>query len=132
MNKSIVAAIALAAISSAYAAPQVVADNSDSVQVPGITQHKLTQDEFKNYEIPYRLTDGQMLKFTQDYNLYYTQIRGEPKARIYPRAPGVFMTAAGTRIEFRDEGETVAVTNLERLPMAVTMPATGRVITASR
>lgn len=132
MNKSILAAIALAAMSSAYAAPQVLGDKADSVQISAASQYKLAPSEFKDYEIPYRLEGGKVLKFTQDFNLYYTQIKGEPKARIYPRGPGVFMTAAGARIEFRDGGETVAVTNLERLPMAVAMQPSGQVVSASR
>lgn len=134
MNKSnfaIAAAIALATMSNAYAEPQVAGASADSVQITA-KAYKLAPNEFDDYEYAYQLENGQILKFSQRVTTFYTQLRGEPKEQIFARAPGVFVTAAGARIEFRDAGETVAVTNLERLPMAVKMPATGRTMMASR
>lgn len=126
------AAIALAASATAYAAPQTPVAADESVQITGKTQYKLAPNEFDDYEYAYQLENGQVLKFSQRVTTFYTQLRGEPKTQIFARAPGVFMTAAGARIEFRDAGETVAVSNLERLPMAVAMPVTGRVMMARR
>lgn len=133
MKLSILAAAVAVSVlaTSAIAAPQEPAVDG-SVQIQGKTHYKVAANEFDDYDYAYQLENGQILKFSQRVTSFYTQIRGEPKEQIFARAPGVFMTAAGTRIEFRDAGESVAITNLERLPMAVQMPATGRVMTASR
>lgn len=126
------AAAAAFAMSTAYAAPQVVGDDADSVQIKAKSAYKVAPNEFDDYDYSYRLDDGRVIKFSQRVTTFYTQLKGEPKTQIFARAPGVFVTAQGTRIEFRDAGETVAITNLERLPMAVAMPATGKVHMAAR
>lgn len=129
---ALTATVALAALSTAHAAPQVVGDDADSVQIKAKSGYKVAPNEFDDYAYSYRLDDGRVIKFSQRVTTFHAQLKGEPKTRIFERAPGVFVTARGTRIEFRDAGETVAITNLERLPMAVAMPATGKVHLAAR
>ncbi|MES2261070.1 MAG: gel scht [Pseudomonadota bacterium] len=126
------AAFALATMSAAHAAPQVLGDAADSVQIHARANYKVAPNEFNDYEYAYRLDDGKVIKFSQRVTSFYVQLKGEPKVQIFARAPGVFVTEAGARMEFRDAGETVAISRLERLPMAQAMPASDRVYVAAR
>lgn len=126
MNTSL-RTVALAAawmgMACAYAGPQqVTAQSSESVQIQAPSSYKLAPNEFNDYNYTYQLEDGQQLRFTQRVNTYYVQLHGQEKTRIYGHAPGVFMTASGVRMEFRDEGEQVAIQNFERLPMTAKLP----------
>lgn len=135
MKQSLIAAaaaVAFATVSFAHAAPQAASDRAESVQIKAPENYKAAAGEFDDYAYSYQLDDGHVIKFTQRVTTFYAQLKGEPRVQIFERAPGVFVTAAGTRMQFRNEGETVAISNLERMPMAVAMPDTGKVYLASR
>ncbi|MYN08546.1 hypothetical protein [Pseudoduganella aquatica] len=135
MKKAFVAMAAAAALSifasGAIAGPQVVGDNADSVQIKR-SGYKLAPAEFNEYANLFVLDSGSKIKFSSTVNRYYAEVPGESRTEMYPQAPGVFKTAAGTRIEFREGGDVVAIDNLERLPMAHKMPATGVTVLARR
>ncbi|WP_157201568.1 hypothetical protein [Massilia sp. Root418] len=135
MKKTCVAMAAAAALSfmamGASAAPQAAGDKSDSVQIKRAS-YKLSPSEFSDYAHLFVLSNGAKIKFTNSVNRYYAELPGEGRTEMYPQAPGVFKTAAGTRFEFRQEGEVVAIDQLERLPMAQAMAASGVTVLARR
>ncbi len=126
---TIAAAIALTSLSTAYAAPQVLGDaKSDSVQIKAPGDFHMKPQEFEDYAYNYYLSNDDVIKFSQNVAHYYAQVRGERKAEMFPIAPGVFMTAAGTKVEFGDDGFSVTISNYERLPMANVLPADTMVV----
>ena len=135
MKKAFVAMAAAAALSfianGAAAGPQVVGDTSDSVQIKR-SNYKLSPSEFNDYAHLFVLSTGTKIKFTNSVNRYYAELPGDGRTEMYPQAPGVFKTAAGTRFEFREGGDVVAIDNLERLPMAQAIAATGVTVLARR
>lgn len=90
----------------------------DTVKVSGKT-YKLAPQEFSQYGDRYQLDTGDTLLLRQQVNRYFTQIKGQAEVELFGRAPGVFETAEGTRLEFRQDAEIMTVTGLVRLPGAV-------------
>ena len=135
MKRTFVAMAATAALSflaaGAAAGPQVIGDKADSVQIKR-AGYKLSPSEFNDYAHLFMLSNGTKIKFTNSVNRYYAELPGDGRVEMYPQAPGVFKTAAGTRFEFREEGELVAIDNLERLPMAQAMHAASGVTVLAR
>jgi hypothetical protein len=113
---SIAAALVLT-VSAAHAA-----DTSVHIKAtPG--GYHMMQEEFHDYKKSYQLTNGQVVEFSQRVAHYYTQLDHGVRVEIFPVAKGVFVTDAGTRIEFRDEAESIAISNFEKLPLAGHLPA---------
>lgn len=126
---TIAAAIALTSLSTAYAGPQVVGDaKSDSVQIKAPDGYHIKPQDFAEYAYSYSLSNDDVIKFSQRVSHFYAQVAGEKKAEMFAVAPGVFMTAAGTKVEFRDDGYSVVISNYERLPMASVLPADTMVV----
>ena len=114
---SIAAALALSSMSVAHA-------EDSSVQIKANpSRYYLAPGEFAEFKNTYELTNGQILKFTQSGNRYYTQLDKGERVRLFAVSPTAFVTAAGTRISFSEQGETVGVSNFEKLPMAAKLPA---------
>lgn len=117
------AALAAAWVAAAYAfaEPQAaVVSGSDRVEVTA--PYKLAPQEFNDYAYSYIMNNGQRITFTQRVSHYFTQLRGEPRMEIFARSPGVFVTATGAKVEFRDDGDVVAINNYERLVTSVKLP----------
>jgi hypothetical protein len=79
--------------------------------------------EFSDYRGLYQLTNGQRIAFRERMNRFYATLGDGEPVRIFPTSRNTFLTAEGAHIEFRDEGDTVAIANYERLPMAGNLPA---------
>ena len=79
--------------------------------------------DFADFRNAYELTNGQILRFTQSGNQFYTQLDEGERVRIFASSPTAFVTEAGTRIVFTEQGETVGISNFEKLPMAAKLPA---------
>jgi hypothetical protein len=118
VNHIVLKVLALAVL--AGVSTVVAAQESSTVQVPakGQSSYRLAPQEFSNYEQRYLLDNGVTLRMTEKRRHYYTQLHSQQPVEVYPIAPGVFVSAMGTRLEFGDEGETIAVTHLDRLPYA--------------
>ncbi len=118
-----VLAVAGPAIAAAQLAPAPAAGASN-IQVTigkhslASTPYVLAPQEFSNYAQPYRLESGLVLTFEQRSHRYFTRMRNEAKVEIFPQAEGVFTAADGTLFVFRNGGESIAVSHLERLPFA--------------
>jgi hypothetical protein len=106
----------------AFAEPQsAVSSGSDLVQITA-PSYKLAPQEFNDYASSYILDNGQRITFTQRAAHYYAQLWREPRMEIFARAPGVFVTATGAQMAFRDDGDVVAISNYERLVSSVKLP----------
>jgi hypothetical protein len=126
---TIAAAIALTSLPTAYAAPQAQGEAKDaSVHIKAPDGFRMRPQEFEDYAYPYHLSNDDTIQFSQRVAHYFAQVSGQKKTEMFAVAPGVFMTAAGTRVEFRDDGFTVLISNYERLPMAGVLPADTTVI----
>lgn len=90
----------------------------DKVQISG-KAYKLAPQEFSQYGNSYQLDTGNTLLLRQQVNRYFTQIKGQPEVELFGRAPGVFETASGTRLEFRNDGDVIAITGLNQIPGAI-------------
>lgn len=91
----------------------------DKVQVSG-SAYKLAPQEFEQYGNSYKLDTGDTLQLHQQVNRYFMQIKGQRAVELFGRAPGVFETSGGTRVEFRNDAEIVNITGLNQLPGAIT------------
>ena len=116
--------LALGAVAAALALPSFGASalelgEQDTVKVSSGKFYKLAPQEFQQYGKSYLLDTGETLALRQQVNRYFTQIKGQPEVELYGRAPGVFETASGTRLEFRDNADVIAITGLQQLPGAV-------------
>lgn len=118
MNHIVLKVLALAVLASVSAV--AAAQDGATVPVPAKAQpsYRLAPQEFYSYEQRYLLENGAALQMSQKRHRYYTQLHNQQPVEIHPLAPGVFVSAQGTRLEFRDEGDTIAVTHLDRLPYA--------------
>lgn len=114
----------------AYAEPQ-----ADSVQITAPQQAprtmRLAPGEFVEYAATYDLSNGQRIAFTQRGQRYFAQLEGEARTELLPRAPGVFTTMAGARMEFANKGADLTIRNYERLVTSTVLPP-GTVMMAAR
>jgi hypothetical protein len=117
---AVAAAFALTSLS-VVAAPQD--SKTESVQIKAADAFKIKAQDFQDYAYTYHLSNDDDIHFSQRVTHYYAEIRGEKKTEMFAVAPGVFVTAAGTRVEFQDDGYAVTISNYERLPMAQALPA---------
>ncbi|MES2261069.1 MAG: hypothetical protein V4724_21345 [Pseudomonadota bacterium] len=108
---------------------------TESIQIKAsaATAYRLAPQEFDQYAHPYLLDNGIVLQFHQRRRQAYTQLYNEAPVELFPLAPGKFVTALGATIEFKDDGDTIAVTHLDRMPYSGTNPISpDRVYSASR
>jgi hypothetical protein len=127
MMLSAVAALMLGG--SAYAAGPD--DPTVQIKAPEAS-YKLYKGDFDDFAHRYALSNDKYIRFAQHGRHYWANLHGEAKVQLYPIASNVFVTAAGTRVEFREQGDQVVIENYERLPMAVAMRATNVRMVASR
>jgi opacity protein-like surface antigen len=127
MMLSAVAALMLAG-SAMAAGPD---DPTVQIKAPEAS-YKLYKGDFDDFAHHYALSNDKYIRFTQSGRHYWARLKNEERVELYPIAANVFLTAAGTRVEFRDQGEQVVIDNFERLPMAVAMTATNVRVVASR
>jgi hypothetical protein len=106
-------------------------DNT-TVKIQAPQNYKLYRGGFDDYANSYALSNDKTIKFTQSGGHYWARLKLEDRVELFPVAANVFVTAAGTRVEFRDRGEEVVIENFERLPMSVAMTETNVRVVASR
>ena len=132
--KTTLLSMAVAAALSITALAHAAAPHNESVKISApavMSDFKFKPQEFADYLYSYALSNGEEMKFTQKVAHYYAEIKGQKKVEIFPVAPGEFVTQAGSRINFRDDGYALTIDNYERLPMAARLPANTTVV-ASR
>lgn len=114
----VAAALALSSLTVAHAE-----DMSVKIQSPALQRVYLSEADFHDFKNTYLLENGQEISFSARMNLYFTQIGNGDRVRIYAVSRNTFVTEAGTRIEFRDKGETVGIANFEKLATNSNLPA---------
>ncbi|MYM25613.1 gel scht [Duganella sp. FT135W] len=122
--------VAVAAALSIIAVAHAADPDNESVKIsaPSAADFKFKPQDFQEYLYTYALSNGEKLTFTQTAARYYAQIKGEQKVEIFPVASGQFVTHAGTRIAFANEGDDLSISNYERLPMTAQLPADTTVV----
>lgn len=132
-------AIALASMSAAHAQDASVPINAkagakaDAKAVGAQSaSYYVTPVEFADFAHAYRLTNGQVLKFTQSGNLYFTQLDNGQRVRLFALSRDEFVTADGAKMIFGEDGDTVGVDNFEKLPMAAKLPPNTSIMMARR
>lgn len=108
----VVAALALTSL------PVVHAEDTVNIERPRVTRYHMDASEFRSFANRYALSNGQQLAFKQAMTSRYVQLDDGEFQRIYATSPKTFVTESGVRFEFRDEGDTVAVTDFAKLPLA--------------
>lgn len=92
----------------------------------------VTPVEFADFAHAYRLTNGQVLKFTQSGNHYFTQLDDGKRVRVFALSRDEFVTADGAKMIFAEGGDAVGVDNFEKLPMAAKLPPNTTMMMARR
>ena len=119
---------ALAQTAEPGAAPQVQITRANAAPA-----YRLAPQEFDSYAHPYLLDNGIVIHFFQRRRQYFTQMYNEAPVELFPQGPGQFTTAHGAKVEFMEEGDTIAVTHLDRIPYTGLLPVSpDRVYIASR
>lgn len=136
MKKSFIGAAAALSMIVAALVPAAAQAQSDQasvpVKAPRTATYALGANEFTDYANVYKLSNGQVAKFTQQGNHYFVQLKRSLRdmqrdesmgqmgvaARLRPVGPGQFVTDSGAQLQFRAEGDEVAIDNFERLPAA--------------
>lgn len=114
MKKAIYAVMfSLATLGAASAQAQTAAASNPAV--PAAVPYELAVNEFNDYAKQFVLEDGTRVAFTEHAGKYFVKQERGLKMQLIPQAPGVFMTANGARIQFRDDGETVSIRDAEKL-----------------
>lgn len=108
----VVATLALTSLPAAHA------EDTVNIERPRVTRYYMDASQFRNFSNLYELSNGQHLAFKQMMTSRYVQLDDGQYQRIYATSPKTFVTDSGVRFEFRDDGETVAVTDFAKLPLA--------------
>ncbi|GJI97666.1 hypothetical protein RugamoR57_43840 [Duganella caerulea] len=126
---SLAVAAALSFAATAGAAPDATATSaaSESVKISASRYHMEPQ-EFQDYQSAYHLSNGETMSFTRQVGRFYAEIKGQPRVEIYAVGPAEFITRTGSHMSFADDGDTLTVSNYERLPMAAKLPANTTVL----
>ncbi len=122
----VIAALALSSLPAAHA------EDSVAIKAPRIARYFMDPAELRTYTNVYQLENGQTINFRQRIGMMYTQLEDGRSVRIYAVSPKAFVTENGVRIEFRDDGETVAITDFQKLPMAKVQGSGTIVMAAAR
>lgn len=115
MKKAIYAVMFSAAVIGAASA------QAQQAAVPAQAAYELAVNEFNDYAKQFVLEDGTRVEFTEHAGNYFVKPERGARMKLIPQAPGVFMTASGARIQFRDHGDTVSIRDVEKL--AIKKPA---------
>lgn len=122
--KSIAAALAVMSVATVHAEEHSVQVTAQaSAQAKAAHGYHLMQEDFHDFKNTYQLSNGQKIAFSQRMARFYTQLNGGDRVEIFAVSPTVFVTDAGTRIEFREGGDAVGISNVEKLPLAAYLPA---------
>ena len=128
MKNLAASAAALALLCSASA----LAGDELTVRVPAPSSYTMHRSEFRTYAYTYDLSNGKTIRFTEYRKQFFAQLGDEPQTEMFPVAPGELVTAAGTRIEFNNDGSEVTIRNYEKLSIADAASGRNITVVASR
>ncbi|HEX8405947.1 MAG TPA: gel scht [Duganella sp.] len=124
--------IAVSSMSAVHAQDPSVQINANAKAAYTTASYYVTPVEFADFAHAYRLTNGQVLKFTQSGNHYFTQLDDGKRVRVFALSRDEFVTADGAKMIFGEGGDTVGVDNFEKLPMAAKLPPNTTMMMARR
>lgn len=136
--RRVLAAVVLAGVpcmAPAQTAAPATAVPTESIKIKASAApaYRLAPQEFYNYARPYLLDNGIVIHFYERRHKLYTQLYNEEPVEIFAQSPGRFVTALGAQMAFTDDGDTIAVTHLDRVPYTGIVPiSSDRVYMASR
>lgn len=126
-------AAAMLAVACSVQAQTAAPTESVQIKASGASAYRLAPREFEQFARAYLLDNGIVIHLYQRRQRFYTQLYNEAPVELYAQAPGKFSTANGARLEFTDDGDTIAITHLDRMPYTGLSPiAPDRVYMASR
>ncbi|MBY0557103.1 MAG: gel scht [Burkholderiaceae bacterium] len=111
MKHILIALLATLSVGAASAA-------DSTVHIKPTPRYQLNQQDMDDYKQSFALSNGQTMKFSVRQSHVYVQLDKGARVEIFPVAKDRFQSDAGTQFEFRDENETIAVSNFGLLPMA--------------
>jgi hypothetical protein len=114
----VVAALALTSLPAVHAQ-----DASVSVNAARTTQYQMQPDEFSPYRNTYKLENGQKISFDNEQNRLYAKLDAGRPVRIYATSKTSFVTEDGTRFDFHEDGEGLAISDFQKMRWASTTPA---------
>jgi hypothetical protein len=120
-----------AAFALLYSASALAGDDL-TVRVPAPSSYTMHRSEFRDYAATYELSNGKNIRFTEYRRQFFAQLGDEPKTEMFPVAPGQLVTAAGTRLEFNNDGSEVTIRNYEKLSLADAASGRNLTVVASR
>jgi hypothetical protein len=109
------ALIGLVSVAQAQVAPSA---GIAPVEVRGKTEYKLAPHEFDTYVGSYRFDSGDTLTVWQQGTRYYSQLKNQPRHELMPVAAGRFIATSGAKVDFSEDGNTVAVSQFDKLMVA--------------
>jgi hypothetical protein len=116
----VVAALALSSLPAAYAD-----DTTISVSAARAQQYQMQPDEFTPFRNTYVLQNGQRISFDNRLTKLYASLdKGRP-VRIYATSQTSFVTEAGVRFDFKDDGDQLSINDFQKMPLAHNAPANG-------
>jgi hypothetical protein len=108
MNKSF---YALAGVMLCMSAAQATQTDDPSVQITSARSHfNMYPSDFESYAGSYALDSGDFIKLKRNGSRYYSEIYGQNRVEIFPVGRGSFITKDGTMLTFRDNNETIVIT----------------------
>ncbi|MRW87733.1 gel scht [Pseudoduganella sp. FT26W] len=116
----VVTALALSSLPAAYAQ-----DTSVSVSAARAAQYQMQPDEFLPYHNTYLLENGQKISFDNRLTKLYATLGNARPVRIYATSQTSFVTDDGTRFEFHDGGDALAISDFQKMHLAKNVPANG-------
>lgn len=121
-------AAALALLWSASA----LAGDELTVRVPAPGSYTMQRSEFRDYAYTYDLGNGQTVRFSQFRKHFFAELGDEARTELFAVAPGALVTAAGTRVEFNNDGWEVTIRHFEKLSAAAAPGGSNITVIAAR
>lgn len=112
----VVAALALTVLPAVHAEDTRVSIKAP--QVSHVPHYYMAGEEFRPYRNTYLLQNGQKITFKQRVSRLYAVLDEGEWVRIYATSPKTFVADSGAHFEFREEGEEVAISDFQLLPLA--------------
>jgi hypothetical protein len=123
---------AAAALLTLLCSAPALAGEDLTVRVPAPGSYYMPRSEFRDFAYNYELSNGKEIRFTQRRKQFFAELDGEPRAELFPLAPGVLVTAAGARVEFSADGQELTIRHYERLPMKLALKGRNITLVARR
>jgi hypothetical protein len=121
--------LSLAAVSVWFSlAPAWAQQEAQAIDTVTVTaqRYKAVPQEFRDYEYEYGLSNGESVRFSRRVGRFYVTIKGQPPVEIFSTASDRFVTKAGAKLVFTENGDKLTIDRYEALAAAAGLPTAGR------